>query len=392
MSELEGKQVVSETTGESSSAAPAPISPQEFAFVSRREIKDERFQTAQIGFFKDALIRFSKNKASILAFSVICVIILLALVGPLLTGYGFNDQRVDRVNMPPRIPYLERFGIADGTRLLLNRRVDGLNDLSRYPEGSIVEVRNRRTMSGVDMADVVVDYYVLNGAKDEYHWFGTDYLGRDLMTRLFRGSRISLTIAFVSVFINMIIGIIYGSIAGYYGGKVDMFMMRIVEIITGLPHIVVVTMFILLFGTGLTSIILALVVRGWVGTARLVRAQFYRFKSREYVLAAKTIGVPDILLIFRHILPNSLGPIITRSMIAVPSAIFSESFLAFIGLGIQAPEPSIGVLLSDGQKTLLQYPFQVFFPALLISLLMISFNLFANGLRDALDPTMRGEE
>jgi oligopeptide transport system permease protein len=379
-----------EVSGEES-AVTAQVTPQEFVFVRKREIKDERFQTAQIGFFKDALIRFSRNKASIVAFSVICVIIFLALFGPSMTGYGFNDQRVDRVNLPPRIPYLEKLGIANGTRLLLNRRLDGLSDTSRYPEGSIVEVRNRRTMSGVEMADVVVDYYLLAGAKDEYHWFGTDYLGRDLMTRLFRGSRISLTIAFVSVFVNIIIGIVYGSIAGYYGGKVDLIMMRIVEVIAGLPHIVVVTMFILLFGTGLLSIILALVVRGWISTARLIRAQFYRFKGREYVLAAKTVGVPDILLIFRHILPNSLGPIITRAMIAVPGAIFSESFLAFIGLGIQAPEPSIGVLLSDGQKTLLQYPFQVFFPALLISLLMVSFNLFANGLRDALDPTMRGE-
>jgi oligopeptide transport system permease protein len=151
-------------------------------------------------------------------------------------------------------------------------------------------------------------------------------------------------------------------------------------------------MFILLFGTGIISIILALTITGWIGTARLIRAQFYRFKGREYVLAARTLGVPDRTLIFRHILPNSIGPIITRAMISIPGAIFSEAFLAFIGLGLQAPKPSIGVLLSDGQKVLLQYPYQTLFPALLISLLMISFNLFSNGLRDALDPTQRGGE
>jgi len=141
----------------------------------------------------------------------------------------------------------------------------------------------------------------------------------------------------------------------------------------------------------MVSIVLALTVTGWIGTSRLVRAQFYRFKGREYVLAARTLGVKDRALIFRHILPNAIGPIITRAMISIPGAIFSESFLAYIGLGIKPPNPSIGILLSDGQKVLLQYPYQTVFPAVLISLLMVSFNLFANGLRDALDPTQRGE-
>jgi len=146
------------------------------------------------------------------------------------------------------------------------------------------------------------------------------------------------------------------------------------------------------FGTGITSIVLALLIRGWVPVARLVRAQFLRFKDREYVLAARTLGVKDSALIFKHILPNSMGPIITRMMIAVPAAIFAESFLAYIGLGLKAPEPSIGILLSNGQKVLLQYPYQTLFPAILISVLMICFNLFSNGLRDALNPTMRGQE
>ena len=140
------------------------------------------------------------------------------------------------------------------------------------------------------------------------------------------------------------------------------------------------------------SLLLALCITGWIGTARLIRAQFYRFKGREYVLAARTLGVPDIKLIFRHILPNCIGTLITKAMIAIPGAIFSESFLAYIGLGIKPPNPSIGVLLSDGQDVLLQYPYQTLFPAILISVLMIAFNLFSNGLRDALDPTRRGEE
>ena len=171
-----------------------------------------------------------------------------------------------------------------------------------------------------------------------------------------------------------------------------MLMMRVCEILNALPQVVLCTMFILIFGSGMVSLTMALVVRGWVPTARMIRAQFLRFRGREYVMAARTLGVPDRALIFRHILPNSIGPIITRTMIAIPSAIFTESFLAYIGLGLAPPEPSIGTLLSEGQKVLMQYPFQTLYPALLISVLMIAFNLFGNGLRDAFDPTQRGVE
>ena len=238
-----------------------------------------------------------------------------------------------------------------------------------------------------------IDYYKYTGMPDdECFWFGSDYLGRDIWTRMWRGARISLIIAIVSVCCNVVIGVIYGSISGYYGGTVDMIMMRITEIINAFPRIVIVTLFIMVAGTGMFSIIMSLVIKDWVNTARMVRSQFYRFKGREYVLAARTLGVRDMALIFRHILPNSIGPIITSSMIAIPTAIFSESFLAYIGLGLQAPEPSIGVMLSQGQKVLLHYPSQVVFPAVVISLLMISFNLFGNGLRDAFDPTLRGAE
>ncbi len=350
---------------------------------------DETFKTEPIGFFKDALIRFTKNRVSVIAFWIIVVISFLSAVAPYFNPYTYVEQHVGLRDMPPRIPVLEKYGIAAGNRLLANRRLSTVND---FPKEAILEIRNERVVNGIAIVDVLVDYYALRGAKDTYYWFGSDYLGRDLFTRLFWGSRISLLIAFFSMITNVLIGVVYGSIAGYYGGRTDMLMMRFAEILSGIPYLVVVMLFILLFGTGMVSIILALTITGWIGTARLIRAQFYRFKGREYVLAARTLGVPDRTLIFRHILPNSIGPIITRAMISIPGAIFSEAFLAFIGLGLQAPKPSIGVLLSDGQKVLLQYPYQTFFPALLISALMVSFNLFANGLRDALDPTQRGEE
>lgn len=354
-----------------------------------RELKDARFETQPIGFFKDAAIRLCHNGAALAALVLILVVIFMAAFGPGMNKYGYNDQYIDYVNMPPKIPFLAHFGMADGSRVLQNRRLDNVNDPEKMPQDAILEIFNEREVRGVTMVDVKVDYYLYTGCEETF-WFGTDYLGRDLWTRLWRGTRISLFIAIISVLTNVVIGVVYGSVAGYYGGKVDMVMMRICEIIQSFPRVVIATLFIMVFGTGLFSIIMSLLISGWISTARMIRSQFYRFKDREYVLAARTMGISDRSIIFRYILPNSLGPIITSTMIAVPSAIFTESFLAYIGLGLQAPEPSIGVLLSEGQKVLLNYPFQSLFPGIVISVLMICFNLFGNGLRDAMDPTLRG--
>ena len=354
-----------------------------------RELKDARFETQPIGFFKDAAIRLCHNGAALAAAVLILIVIFMAAFGPGMNKYGFNDQYIDYVNMPPKIPLLATIGIADGSRVLQNRRLDNVNDPEKMPQEAILEIFNEREVRGVTMVDVKVDYYLYTGCGETF-WFGTDYLGRDLWTRLWRGTRISLFIAIISVLTNVVIGVVYGSTAGYYGGKVDMVMMRICEIIQSFPRVVIATLFIMVFGTGLFSIIMSLLISVWISTARMIRSQFYRFKDREYVLAARTMGISDRSIIFRYILPNSLGPIITSTMIAVPSAIFTESFLAYIGLGLQAPEPSIGVLLSEGQKVLLNYPFQSLFPGIVISVLMICFNLFGNGLRDAMDPTLRG--
>lgn len=364
-----------------------------FSPVEQENLSDECFSTEPVSFYKDALNRLRKNKVSVFSFWIIVLIILLSLLVPLISGYDYTTQNVDGKNLPPKIPILEKIGIADGSRVLTNKKKSSLEDERRFPEGCVLEIVNEYEVRGQPVVDVKVDYYKYCGLNEsEYHWFGTDYVGRDIMTRLFKGARISLLIAFISVITNLFIGIIYGSVAGYYGGKIDMFMTHFAELLDGLPYIVVTILFMLLFGAGMFSIILALTVTGWIGTARLTRAQFYRYKGREYVLAARTMGIPDIKLIFRHILPNTVGPLITRAMIAIPSAIFSESFLAYIGLGIAPPEPSIGILLSTGQDVLLQYGYQTLFPAVLISLLMIAFNLFSNGLRDAMDPTRRGEE
>ncbi len=372
----------------------AVLTAEDFELVQAREtLRDAEVHGKSVGFFLDAMRRLLKNRSAVVSFVMIAFIVVMAIFGPNMNGHGFNDQQVDYINLPPRIPILAKLGICDGTRVLENRRYEYLSDPARYPEGAVLEVLRVYTKGAKEMCDVRVDAYKMVGLDETTNfWFGTDYLGRDLWTRTWRGARISLTIAIIAVFVSIIVGTIYGAIAGYYGGKADMVMMRITEVVSSFPQSIVATMLILIMGTGIQAIIVALTITGWVGSARLIRAQFLRFKGREYVLAARSLGVGDGKLIFRHILPNSIGPLITKAMIDAPAAIFSESFLAFIGLGIQAPEPSIGVLLSDAQKVLVSYPYQTVFPAILISVLMISFNLFGNGLRDAFDPTLRGAD
>ena len=369
------------------------LMPDAFTFTSIDEkIMDEEIKTVARGFFKDALFRLGRNKAAVAAFFLLCFIVFMAIVGPDMNEHTFIEQNIDYANLPPRIPGLEDLGIFNGSRILPSRRLDRLDDTERYPEGCILRTFNEHEIRGVKMVDVEVNYYKYVGADEIYFWFGTDDFGRDVWTRLWRGTRVSLIIALTAVLADVAIGVVYGAIAGYYGGTTDLLMMRFCELLNAFPNVIVCTMFIMVFGSGMTAMILALTVRGWVGTARIVRAQFLRFRGREYVMAAQTMGVPDRALIFRHILPNSIGPVITRTMVAIPSAIFTEAFLAYIGLGLAPPEPSIGTMLSGGQKVLMEYPHLTLFPAIVISILMIAFNLFGNGLRDALDPTQRGQE
>ena len=182
-------------------------------------ILDEEFKTEAVGFWKDAFLRLRKSKVSVISFTVIMIIVLGAIFVPNLTGYTYTEQNVDQQYLPPKIPGLEKLGIADGTRTLRDRKVESLMDKEKYPEGSIIEIKNEHMVRGVKLADVKVDSYLMSGVpEDEYHWLGTDYMGRDLCTRLFRGARISLFIALVSVLTNCIIGVIYGAISGYYGG------------------------------------------------------------------------------------------------------------------------------------------------------------------------------
>ena len=278
-----------------------------------------------IGFRQDAWLRLKKNRAAMAGLGIIVLISLLAILGPLLSPYSYSDQSLANANQPPSAA----------------------------------------------------------------HWLGTDNLGRDLATRICYGARISLSIGIVASLINLGIGVLYGGISGYFGGRIDSVMMRIVDILYGIPLLLYVILLMVVLKPGLMNVFLALGLVYWLRMARIVRAQVLGLKELEYVLAARVLGASHRRLIFGHLLPNSLGPIIITLTLSIPEAIFTEAFLSFIGLGVSAPMASWGVLASEGVVTLRSYPFQLLSPAIAISLTMLGFNFLGDGLRDALDPRMR---
>lgn len=220
-------------------------------------------------------------------------------------------------------------------------------------------------------------------------WFGTDMFGRDIFVRILYGARISLIVGYVASILNLVIGVLYGGISGYFGGKVDLILMRIVDILYSIPMMIYVILLMLVFGAGLGSVLIALAIAYWLSMARIVRAQILSLKQQEFVLAARTLGASNSRILLRHLIPNSMGPIIVTLTLSVPSAIFTESFLSFIGLGVSAPKASWGSLASEALEGFLLYPYQLLFPALAISLTILAFNFLGDGLRDALDPKMR---
>jgi oligopeptide transport system permease protein len=274
---------------------------------------------------QDAWRRLKKNKLAMIGLYTVLFIILVAVLGPWLSSLSYSDQNLMQTNKPP----------STG------------------------------------------------------HWFGTDNLGRDLFIRVLYGARISLAIGIVASLINLTIGVIYGGIAGFFGGRVDRIMMNIVDILYGIPVLLYVILLMVILKPGLTNIFIALGIAYWLGMARMVRGQMLSLKEQEYVLAARTIGAGNWRILFQHLLPNSLGPIIITMTLAIPEAIFTEAFLSFIGLGVAAPMASWGVLASEGVTSLRSYPFQLFFPAMAISITMLAFNFLGDGLRDALDPHVR---
>ena len=248
--------------------------------------------------------------------------------------------------------------------------------------------------TGVTTFELTCDVYgykLLGYENMPKYLLGSDGDGYDLISICFNGLRTSFILSIVVSAICLSFGLVWGSISGYFGGNVDLFMERFVEILGGVPWIVVMTLSILLLGNNIITFGMALCLTGWMGTAGTTRTQFYRFKGREYILASRTLGASDMRLIFKHILPNALGTIVTGSVLKIPSVIFSEATLSYLNLGLQGSN-SFGNILSNNQKFITKAPMLIVFPAIIISVIMISFNLFGNGLRDALNPSLKGSD
>jgi oligopeptide transport system permease protein len=296
-----------------------------FELVSKDTKTMDEIVRPSMSYWQDAWRRLKKNKLAMLGLIIVVFMTLIACFGPLLSKYNYYAQ----------------------------------------------------------------DFSIANLQPSPAHWFGTDPFGRDIFVRVLYGARISLIVGYAATFISFVIGILYGSISGYTGGLTDNIMMRIVDVLLSIPMMIYVILLMVVIGAGLKSIIIALAFTTWLGMARIVRGQIMQLKNQEFVLAARTLGASRNRILLRHLVPNSMGPIIVTLTLTVPSAIFTESFLSFIGLGISAPQASWGTLVSEAQQLYMIYPYQLFFPAIAICITILAFNFLGDGLRDALDPKMR---
>ncbi|MHB8105989.1 MAG: ABC transporter permease [Candidatus Cryosericum sp.] len=280
-------------------------------------------------YWNDAIRRLRHNRLAVVGFWIIIALFAIAIFGPMVSPYNYADQDLENTFQSPTL---------------------------RHP-------------------------------------FGTDQLGRDQMTRVMYGARISLAVGVVCAALNFLIGVTYGGISAYFGGRVDDVMMRIVDILYGIPTLIIVILLTVLFKdkgvSPLINVFIAIGLTYWLPMARIVRGEILSLKEREFALAAKTIGAPNNRILFKHLIPNAMGPIIVTVTLEVPSAIFTEAFLSYIGLGVSAPVASWGVLASDGTEAIRSFPYLVLFPALAICLTMFAFNFLGDGLRDALDPRLR---
>ena len=275
--------------------------------------------------WREMIGRFAKNKGAVMGIICIVVIVLLAIFVPIVSSWQYDDINTKLANIMP----------------------------------------------------------------NSVHFFGTDDYGRDLFVRTFQGTRISLFIAVAAVLIDVVIGMVYGLISGYFGGKIDSAMQRFQEIMNSIPTLVILTLLLMVMKASLTTVIIALMFKEWIGMSRITRAQVLKVKEDEFVLASRTLGAGNMFIIFKEILPNIYGQIIIMAMMSIPNAIFYEAYLAFVGLGLAVPEASLGTLINQGFNFFLVYPYMMIIPALVLAILMLSFNLFGDGLRDALDPTMK---
>ncbi|GAB6988418.1 ABC transporter permease [Paenibacillus pini] len=296
-----------------------------FKPAAARPDDKEKITRESLTAFQDSWRRLRKNKAAIISLVILVIMVVLAIIGPWIGHHNYYDTDYSAVYQKPS---------AD-------------------------------------------------------HWFGTDKFGRDQWARIWQGTSVSLMIAVLAAALDLVVGVIYGAVSALLGGRVDNVMQRIIEILTGIPSLIIIILLMMIMKPGIITIMVAMSITGWVNMARLVRAHIMKLKSQEFVLAARTLGTSNGRIIWKHLIPNTIGIIVINTMFTIPSAIFTEAFLSFIGLGLQSPMASLGVLINDGFASLNSQAYLLLYPSIIIVLLMVAFNILGDGLRDALDPRMR---
>ena len=376
--------------------------------VSGNQEEAERIYRKSRSFMSDVWFRFRRKPTALLGFILVLILLVFCLAGPYFTPYTYSEQNNKMASIPPLLTVYP--GPEDGSYLYITQglkliEVDREGNLVRQLKKKKDDSKEKRTsFTWDDDTLVFLDYSrVPNTVLDaegnrietsEKKWnhtylLGTDQLGRDILTRLMYGTRISLMVAFIAALVNMVIGIAYGGISGYLGGRTDTVMMRIVDIISTIPLTLYVILIKMCLDDGLLSIIIALSSVYWVDMARVVRGEMLSLKNQEFVLAARTIGSSTKTILLNHLIPNAMGPILVTVTMLIPSAIFMEAFMSFIGIGIAPPMASLGTMCNDATETLRTNPYQLFLPALVICIIMFAFNFVGDGLRDALDPKLK---
>lgn len=303
----------------------AAILDDQFELVEKDLDEVEAIVRPSVSYWQDARRRLLGNKVAMFALIVIVLFTFMSIIGPMMVDRQYNDTDFMKTNQPPSAE----------------------------------------------------------------NWFGTDPLGRDLWARVWVGARISLFIGLIAALVQTTIGVILGGVAGYFGGSIDMLIMRTVDILDTIPFLIYVILIMMILGSGIVPIILAFAITGWLGMARLVRGQVLQLKEQEFMIAAKALGASYTSLIFKHLIPNMMGIIIVTLTMRIPGAIFTEAFLSYIGIGVKPPMTSWGQLANMGAQSMQVYPSQLLIPAFFISATMLSLQLFGDGLRDALDPKLR---
>ncbi len=368
----------------------------------------ERIYRKSRSFLGDVWFRFRHKPTALLGFILVVILLVFCLAGPAFTPYSYSEQNNKLASIPPLLTVYP--GPEEGSYLYITQglkliEVDEDGNLIRQLKKKKDDNTNKQTsFTWDDDTLVYLDYSRLpntvldadgnrieTGLKkwNNTYRLGTDQLGRDILTRLMYGTRISLMVAFIAALVNMVIGIAYGGISGYLGGRTDTIMMRIVDIISTIPLTLYVILIKMCLDDGLLSIIIALSSVYWVDMARVVRGEMLSLKNQEFVLAARTIGSSTKTILLNHLIPNAMGPILVTVTMLIPSAIFMEAFMSFIGIGIAPPMASLGTMCNDATETLRTNPYQLFLPALVICIIMFAFNFVGDGLRDALDPKLK---